>query len=69
MKIRDMISKLKRPEVKILDLQNCDPDRVGDLLIGLALTATIAGAMLMPLYAATTGVTPVHFLGIGPVLK
>lgn len=61
MKLRDMLSKLKWPRLKIVDVENCDPDRVGDLLLALAVAATVISAAIGPLYAAHHAGFAAHF--------
>ena len=61
MKLQNVLSKLKQSKLKIVDFQNCDPDRVGDLLLALALAATVISAAMTPFYAAHNGGLAQHF--------
>ena len=50
MKLQNLLCKLKNSTLKIVDYQHNDLDRVGDLMLALALGAAVTFATVVPFY-------------------
>jgi uncharacterized membrane protein YqgA involved in biofilm formation len=50
MKLQNLLCKLKDTTLKIADYQNNDLDRVGELMLALALGAAVTFATVVPFY-------------------
>lgn len=50
MKLQNLLCKLKDSTLKIVDYQHNDLDRVGDLMLALALGAAVTFATVVPFY-------------------
>lgn len=55
MKLEEIISKLNQSKLKIIDFQNADLDRVGDLTLAAALAVAVTSFTVAYYYASKLG--------------
>jgi len=58
MKLDGFFSKLKQFKMKVIDFQNTDLDRAGDLMLAAALAVAVTTLTLCCYYASKLGYTP-----------